>query len=203
MFTNLPEDVITNTFHFDPEPLVGLQTFANSTTPMLHDFYESAYALGGMANYVNLIGCYTKWYDLDMPEPRLPFRVALPTLAGVSAISDVPTEVSCVLSFEGVPVPGVPLGRQRGRIYLGALGQSWMTDSTSSSFPTFATASVNAVAGAANALQTAIDGAGLGEWVVLSPTAGQTFRVNNGHVDNTPDTQRRRGVKATSRQNWT
>lgn len=202
MFTNLPRDVITNTWHFDEEPLISLSQMAIAYTPLLHDFYTDAYALGGMANYVTLTDVYTKWYDLGQPEPRQPIRVQMASMASISAVSVLPTEVSCVLSFEASPSPGVPLARQRGRIYLGALGSNWMDPSTISTYPIFKPSLVAATATAAGAFKDAVDGAGFGSWVVLSTTANQTFVVNNGHVDNTPDTQRRRGVAATQRTNW-
>jgi len=45
--------------------------------------------------------------------------------------------------------------------------------------------------------------AGGWDWVVYSPTNGNTVNVDNGWVDNAFDTQRRRGLAVTARTNWT
>lgn len=95
----------------------------------------------------------------------------------------------------------MPQARRRGRIYLGPFGQTVLgTTAVTSDRPL--AAAVTAIANAATALATATAGAVV-PWVIYSPTNGSGAVVTDGWVDNAFDTQRRRGVAATSRTLWT
>ena len=202
-FTGLPEDVITNTWHFENLTTMDLAAISAAVQPALVDFYQEIYAgswsrashLGASAQW------HTNWYDLADPPPRPPLTLPLmPTTIAVSA-SQVPTEVACVLSFQADPQAGVPQARRRGRIFLGGAAGAWMTAGSASTFPSFATVFTQAVAAAAETLRDAVLAAGA-RWVVYSPTTDLTSLVSNGWVDNECDTQRRRGVEATVRTLW-
>lgn len=201
MFTNLPEDVATNTFHFTELTPLGLAAVAAAVTPLLADFYTDVYtAARQMGNYMNPGAATVRWYDLSEPQPRVPLIVPLAATIAVGA-STVPTETSCVLSFQGDRAPGIPQARRRGRIYLPALATTWMVGSTTGTFPTFNLLATGGVATAAEALR---DAAILvsARWSVWSTVDGAATFVTNGWVDNTPDTQRRRGVEPSNRLLW-
>lgn len=198
MFTNLPQDVITNTFHFSELTVVGLEPAADALTPKLADFYEAVYNGSlGMASYMQPTLAQVHWYDLNQPEPRIPYTLPLGASIPVSA-SSLPTEVAAVLSFQGDPAPGVPQARRRGRIYLGAVNHNALASSSVSAFPIWSTAWV---AGIVNGANTHLLNAGVTgmRWSVWSTVDQAPTYVTNGWCDNSPDTQRRRSVDPTVR----
>lgn len=197
--SNMPEDVITNTLYFQSTAL-DLAAAAALWTPRIATFYEEAYGGGlGIATYIaDDALCHVNWYDTDDPPPRAPLTVPLGQVFPLRTISAIPSEVACVLSFQGTPVSGQPQARRRGRIYLGALTGNWLSGSVTTAPPTFASGIPQVVADAAEAnLLTPGDADDF--WVVYSQTAPGWTTVSNGWVDNTPDTQRRRGVQPTLR----
>lgn len=196
-FTNLPTDVITNTLYFQ-----GAGTFEEDypdLTAPLNAFYEAIYAIG-MANYIDEALATIKYYDMEQPAPRVPEVVSLGLDVSNSA-STVPTEVAAVLSFQGTQVSGIPQARRRGRIYIGGLVAGQITTSAVDAFPILSTAFITDVNDAAEALRDTANGLSIG-WRVYSPTLGTFAAVANGWVDNSPDTQRRRSVAASSRTLW-
>lgn len=202
MFTNLPRDVITNTLWFrDDITPSTTQEAADGLGPLIQTFYISAYANGGLASYVLASQAYVNFYNMSDPEPRVPVRHDI-NLATASGVSDIPTEVSCVLSFQGDPESGVPAGRRRGRIYLGGLGSAFMSAGAPNAYPIIATVVRNAIGVAATTFRAAVNGTDDFTWVVNSTTAGETFDVTHGWVDDSPDTQRRRSVESNLRTLW-
>ena len=201
-FTNIPEDVITNTWHFESTGVtnaVAAITIANRLTT----FYTSVYSVSGSAgNHVNWSQGIVKVYDLADPLPRTPIIQTVPVFPTSPAASTIPTEMAIVLSYHAAPVSGVPNGRLRGRVYLGGFAQGVMGAGSASSFPTVGSSIRTQIASAATALKVA-NTANV-EWVQRS-TVGliTSSSIQGGWVDNTPDTQRRRGVKATTRNLWT
>lgn len=199
-FTNLPTDVITNTFHFRDIVPSTTNAVATAVSPLLGDLYELIYASSRGASYVNWPGSVINWYDLDDPPPRVP----LTTVLGASVTPTggvIPTEVAMVSSFQGDPVSGIPAGRRRGRVYLGGFAGGAAVGSASA-FPTWSPTTTGDVAAAFDAFQAATAALANHRWVVHSVAAGQDFDVTNGWVDNGPDTQRRRSVDATLRTTW-
>jgi hypothetical protein len=201
MFTNLPGDVVTNTWHFDPASPAPLETIADLLTPRLGTLYSAIYtSTKPMGPYMLPNLAEVHWYDLSAPPPRAPYIVPMVNTITIGA-GALPTEVACVLSFQADQVSGIPQARRRGRIFLGALGTSWMTGGTGAAFPVFTPAHLT---GIATALETfhanvQVDGA---DWTVWSPTDGSASQVTNGWIDNSPDTQRRRSVDPTARTLW-
>ncbi len=200
-FTNMPSDVITNTWHFDPLTPLDFEEVRDLVTPRLVTLYGTVYGGGrGLADYVVDTAGTVRWYDLQAPPPRAP--VILPfALPATSSTSSIPTEVALVLSFQAPQVSGAPQARRRGRVYFGALTSSFVQPATSSSFPRFTDAAVSSIAAAAAAFMDGLESDGV-RWTVWSPTDQASAIVTNGWVDNSPDTQRRRSVDATSRTTW-
>jgi hypothetical protein len=201
MFTNMPEDVITNTFHFFRALPEDLDVVADTLTPLLSAFYSTAYDLG-IAQYLNEAAAHVNWYDLSEPPPRAVETNPLvldPSIQGF--VTDVPTEVAAVLSFQGIPVSGTPQARRRGRIYLGALIPTQIAAGTNSAFPTIGSDFITDIVTAASTLKADAATAGF-VWSIWSPTDQGHVDIDNGWVDNSPDTQRRRSVDATARTTW-
>lgn len=200
-FSQLPEDVITNTLYFTSVGGEPVEDCATVVMPELVQFYNAVYGTGHqMANHCLPNFATVRWYNLADPPPREP--LVQPLLVSLTTVaSSIPTETACVLSFQGERVSGVPQARRRGRIYLGGLATGWIATGASATFPMMSVAGVNAVATAADNLRTDL-AAGTFKWSVWSPTDATFTLVSNGWVDNSPDTQRRRGVGASSRVLW-
>lgn len=194
-------DAITNTLHFIdfvPQPLADL---ADDVTPLIQTLYQQIYAGGQRAgNYMAWNLAEVNWYDLSQPTPRVPYTLPLP-LTITSAATFVAPESSAVLSFQAPRVPGVPQARRRGRIYLGGLGNGFITSSAPGTSPYVTTAVVDAIGTAAEVFRNAV-GATSARWAVWSPTDQAAYIITNGWVDNAIDTQRRRGTPATARSLW-
>jgi hypothetical protein len=203
MHTMLPGDVITNTFHFDPLTPLGFEATADLVTPELAQFYTAVYASGpGIANYMAISNdaFHVNWYDIESPPPHVPYTLPLgATLA--RAATTIPTEVACVLSIHAPVVGGVPMARRRGRLYIGGLTNAWVQASTSNQFPRFLQAAVNTVCIAAENLRDGVLAEGV-RWSIWSQVDQASSLVEAGWVDDSPDTQRRRGVEPTARTIW-
>lgn len=201
-FTNVPEDVITNIWHFESGgPLDS--ALATTLTTRIETFYETVYGFpNAAANHVNWAAATTKSYDLSDPIPRVPIIKPMVINVTTPVASNIPTEVACVMSYHAAPVSGVPQARLRGRIYLGGLGPVCVTAGTTSTFPILGGGLRGAIQTAAQALLAQNDG--VAEWVQRSRASGliTSSTITGGWIDNTPDTQRRRGVKATTRTLW-
>lgn len=207
--TNLPSDVMTNTFHFGVDDALGMIPATVDLIPALTAFYLDAYDLG-MAAYVNLPACHINFYDLSTPEPRIPYvDTTIGAQFGTNMTTGTtapPTEVAAVLSFEATPVAGGNQARRRGRVYLGGLTTAMLTaaSSTAPFFPIFNTNFLTDVIDSAetNLLSLNASSSGDIQWAVYSATEDVAYIVQQGWVDNSPDTQRRRGVLATARTLW-
>lgn len=200
-FTNFPEDVITNTYHFVdfvPQPMEDL---ADDVTPLLSDMYDSIYnSANSGGGYVLWNLARVQWYDLSQPEPRVPYIVPMPIAATVEA-TQIPTEVACVMSFQAPKISGIPQSRRRGRVYLGGLASGWFSPSSTSAYPRFSTGKQTIVTNAMEAFHTAVS-ATSARWAVWSPTDQAAYLISDGWMENSPDTQRRRSVAPTARVLW-
>jgi hypothetical protein len=201
-FTGIPEDVITNVWHF--EWLVGTPSGSNFTNLRnnLDAFYTSVYTIGAgadwIAPWVDISNCRIKVYDLDDPIPRAPvYENTFAITATPVTNSSVPLETAICLSFQGEPVSGTPQARRRGRIFIG--GWAGLADAgDATSFPEVSSELRTGICAAAETLYDA-----MAEddwfWVVWSRVDEEAALVTNGWVDNAFDTQRRRGNAATAR----
>lgn len=202
MFTNLPSDVVTNTLHFDPLTPLGFQETADLVQPHLTSFYQTCYGsvTGGMASYMSPSTATVNWYDLGEPTPRVPYTLPLGATI-TTGVTQLPTEVSVVLSFQGPRVAGMPQARRRGRIFLGGITHAWFDNSSASAFPKLTGSKSAVLAVACEALRDGVLSDGV-RWSVWSQTDQASALVDNGWIDNGPDTQRRRSVESSLRNVW-
>lgn len=201
-FTNLPEDVITNTFHFEATTGATPEQVSTDVTPSLAAFYTDGYGSDGIAFYINRSLAHVKWYNLSNPEPRVPFVADL----GIGSIpqgnSNLPTEVAMCLSFQGDPLSGQSQARRRGRVFLGGMPQGIISPSIGNNFPIWHPTVVQRWVTSAQDNLYGVSGATSPDWVVWSPTSQAAVEITNGWVDNAPDTQRRRSIDPTLRTIW-
>jgi hypothetical protein len=199
-FTEVPEDVIINTFAFGTAtPGAPSEADLTSITNSIIDFYAGATSPGPtlasfMTNFLtNLAKHEVRLYDLALPPGAPPVRTTQFALA-VTSGQQLPAEVSLCLSFKAAPQAGVAAGRLRGRIYLGPLSTAVLGVSQNSD--------IRPATGVQNALADAglrLAGAAGHDLSVYSRTLGVLNPVTELWVDNAFDTQRRRGSKPTSR----
>lgn len=188
---NVPANYITNSFAFYVTGDDPMDT--DEVTTAIKDFYDDVVSYYSVAVAQN--GHLIKYYQLPGVVPNYPFEEDTFNLAAPPAGSGLPAEVSLVLSFQGIRQAGFPQARRRGRIYIGPLDTSGMDDQRP--LATFVTNLANAGA-TFKANIEAITG-GAHRWAIWSHVDQEAVIVANGWVDNAWDTQRRRGLRATSR----
>lgn len=207
MDSALPEDAAQNTFHF-----VGGttdQAGADDTIAALADFYNTNGATGfKVAQYLSTKCTGTAQvalYDLGDAQPRVPFAEDTFTISTPTTGDNLPEEVALCLSYQADALSGVSQARRRGRIFIGPLYSAAITQPSARPADNAITALKEAGA------RLAITGGHNfgGAWCVYSPTANPTGAgesgaavISNGWVDNAWDTQRRRGLAATTRNTW-
>lgn len=131
----------------------------------------------------------------------------------------LPSEVACCLSYKSTLSGAVPPARRRGRIYFGPLGMGSVNDS--GTHPVVLALLQDTLLAAAPTLKAALTAIGV-DWSVYSrpfpgrpetdrpgnprgplpalpARAGAVFHITNFWVDNSFDTIRKRGERATSR----
>lgn len=194
--TNLPEDIVTNTYYWqtgDTNPAAERTEIANRIVAAYNAMGPNYSAdVSRAAN-----ACRIKYYDLSQPEPRLPILESGFTLvaSGQPTVGS-PQEIAAVLSFRSSQVPGFPLARRRGRVYLGP----WAPTLLASSY--VPTALVTGIRQFGERLLTPVDVLQEVTWCQYSSTTGLMLAVVTGHVDNAWDIQRRRGIRANARQTF-
>lgn len=188
----IPANYLSNTIYVEMD---FSQVNVDAVVDRIKDFYDaleptvlgSALAIGPHV---------TKWYAVPGTTPNYPQYESEWSLASVPNEAGLPSEVALVLSFQGERVPGIEQNRRRGRIYLGPLQIGMNTSGRPTS------TRITTIVNAAKALGDGIASDTGGNWVVWSGTSGVSTEVKNGWVDNAFDTQRRRGVDATSRSEF-
>lgn len=146
------------------------------------------------ASTVNQNGHIIKVYDMADPEPRAPILEDTFDFNTNPTSNPLPSEVAVCLSFQAARQSGNPQSRRRGRIYIGPLGVNGLD---TSGRPSSAHMTALANAGSAFLAQSVTDGDWA--WAVWSTVDQNISFVTNGWVDNSYDTQRRRGLEYTSR----
>jgi hypothetical protein len=209
--TGLPEDVVTNTFHFHN---IGTNTFEQASaiiSDALVNFFNgltSPATTFPVCTFINdqisrttnasLVKCYN---GATAPGVRVP-EITAWTLGAVGNTTSYPAEVACCLSFRTVDEELViPQARARGRVYIGPLNSD-AVGAESAGDPRPDATYISRVLDAAERLADAT----LAEdiyWSVYSPSSNVLSRIKTAWVDNAFDTQRRRGAKATSRTSRT
>ncbi len=191
--SNLPRDVVSNQWAFDG-PVDDATTLAISNA--IKGFYD-AIRSSTLSNQIAGSGHLNKFSVLPPLVPNYPFKEYTWAFATAPSATSLPPECAIVLSFQGTKSPGFEQARRRGRIYLGPCS----TGASTGGSPTAAT--VTAIANAASAFKTAIDGiAGGVTWGVWSSTDQELVPIDNGWVDAEFDTQRSRGIRTTTRTTW-
>lgn len=137
-----------------------------------------------------------KLYDIEDPPPSPPKALKKAGSPGAVGSSLVPRDVALCLSF----FSGSNTPRRRGRLYLPA---TWVMKHTGGSGvgPQPTTSEQNAGKDLAQSFAS-LGGLNV-DWIVYSQADNAGRTVSNAYVDNEWDTQRRRGLKATSRVAWT
>nr|CRY97260.1 hypothetical protein [uncultured prokaryote] len=206
-FTGDPSDVWTNRFHFEvADDMADPASVAVFITDALKTFYTTIYpSASDRANYVAWGLAVVKCYDQRDVVPRPLYEIPLSASPLTSsATSTIPTEVAVVASWRAQQVPGIRYQSMYNRIYLGGLIAAQMQPSSASAYPTILNTFAATICGAMSDLQAyTTDGF---QWVQVGKGLGgpQTYRpIIGGFVDNSPDTQRRRSVEASSRTLWT
>lgn len=209
-FTGIPTDVITNSWHmiFDNGGSAPSGSDYTAACNALQTFYNSMYGVASLAQWVDKTSASIKVYDLTLAPPRVPVHTQAVPVTNTQTAGYTPTEVAMCLSFKGTYVSGIDTARQRGRVYLGGFSQVTSNGGTTT-FPTINSTIRSTVCTAASTLKGALATANW-IWVVASNAqvaspqgAGfQTFDVTGGWIDDTPDTQRRRGLKTTVRSTF-
>lgn len=201
----LPEDQFVNTWHADG-PAGADGAYAANLAQAFIDFYltsansvDSPWAF--LSNAVATNGHTVKVYALAEPEPRAPIFEDTFDLPGALSVEGYPAEVAICCSFRGAQVSGANMARRRGRIFFGPL------KNTAGDLIDNAVRPVSALQNClvANMEQLKADVEAIaagGHWAVYSPSSNQMHPVVAGWVDNSFDTQRRRGEKPTARVTW-
>jgi hypothetical protein len=197
--SGLPEDVTINTFHFNVGT-VGTAAY-NSINTNLSRFYSVAGTTSGAAVDDFLSAVIAGTYNLDLylmtdPEPRSPVATYSGTLTPGTGKA-LPSEVALVASFQGTPTSGQIQARRRGRVYIGPLD----ADAADSAGTRPAQQLIDTLTEVSERLMTECTASAI-PWIVYSPTGSLFTAVTNGWVDNSFDTQRRRGEAATARYTW-
>lgn len=191
-FDSNPENIAVNTWHCDALSLPGgYVDFVEDLTT----FYQAIDSL--YSSLVDNASATLTTYNMTDPKPRAPVDVR--TIGSFTKGSGtLPTEVAVCLSFQGERVSGEDQARRRGRVYIGPLSSTVMASDSIY----IDSGDRDTLANAAGALVFASDASITYKWCVYSPTNEDLVTVNNGWVDNAPDTQRRRGIPSAARTLW-
>lgn len=227
--TGLPADDVVNTFSFETNEGAASTSVAAALNGHVAASYviPSGTTIGGYGAGVAPVGQWlahylrtgatptVKAYDADAPGSPL----ATSTWAGGITTgldsNSLPAEVALCLSFQGLPLaateapddadadsaPERPQSRRRGRVYIGPLSPSCAGGNPSRP----QSGVINSLLKMAKFLRNPTSGtltAVNAEWGVISRAGvgGLGFTsVDQAWVDDEFDTQRRRGLKATSR----
>jgi hypothetical protein len=205
--TALAQDRAINVWHFMSAG--GNQPLAVDTAALeanLIDFYTGIHtgSTNAISNFISAdrSGIWEiKMYDLEDAKPRAPIRDSFPT-AFTTGATAYPSEVSLCLSYQAQRLSGFAQASRRGRLYIGPL--STATGVSTTGIPvTTANGIVATLAAAGTAMAGKSPTTNGFVWCIYSPKFNTGAVVTDGWVDNAFDTQRRRGLKATSRTLWT
>ena len=189
----IPENYVTNTLSFD---FTNSGANIDAATLNIKDFYDDI-NVAVFPSTMSQTGHIIKWYLHGGPRPNYPQKETGFSLATAPSSDPMPSEVALVASFQGIRIPGQDQRRKQGRIYLGQVKESANTSGGRVSGSVAAT-----VAQAMEDFKSAVDTDTDGTWTVYSAANATSVEVDNGWVDDTWDTQRRRGLQVTARTLW-
>jgi hypothetical protein len=187
------EDWYVNTFHMIPQttPLAAATAFS---VPVI-TFYRAIDTQ--LSAFVAQTGHIIRYYDLDEPEPRVPIDEETFDFDTAPAVSRMPPEVACCMSYRAYYESGTPNARRRGRVFVGPLG-----DSTVGPAGTFTNGFVDLLALAGQTFFNAVHDTDEALMAIYSPTDGVAHEARLLWVDNEIDIQRRRSTRASYRKDW-
>lgn len=212
--SGLATDVSINTFYIlgpgsDLTGMVGIKD-------AIIGFYENTVTGGNtLTMFLHTAAMSTdnrhtiKCYDMSTAPPRVPFyEFSDPGEAAAGTGFDgLPHEVAICLSYKSTPQSGLNAKRRRGRIYVGPLNLQANEDVAPTNVTRPADAMINTLLLAGVELKSTIGAVGY-EWVGFSPTTANPafpvigeagmFPIDILSVDNSFDTQRRRGEARTA-----
>lgn len=201
MDTGSGEDIAVNTFHFATTlPDASDVLILNDIQIALGNCVQGYLAY--CAADVKPTDVRWKVYDASAPTPRAPIRDVILKAGMTTGVSSLPHELAVCASFQGSRISGVPQARRRGRIYIGPLSASAMNGAVP------ATAFLTAINTAMKGLADAGNPTANWTWCVFSrrgiapPAPPNAVEIIDGWTDNAFDTQRRRGVRATTKTAW-
>ena len=187
---SIPENYVTNSWAFTGSDVPGVITGITAALKGFYDYITSTILTSLTAQN----GHSVKYYNLPGVKPNYPFSEAVWNLGSAPSSTPLPAEVALCMSFQGQRAAGFPQARRRGRIYIGPCNQA----NNSSGRPSAGTISTLTTAGANfKAAISALTGDTV--WSVWSDRDQTGVEVTDGWVDNSWDTQRRRGYDSTSR----
>lgn len=199
--TGLPSDQYVNTWHFYHSSIAPISDHDN-VRDMLKDFYTLAVPSSvSVSKYLTsklTTTAKVKSYNLDEDKPRVPAYESTFPLTGLGTGMPVPYESALCLSFEGAKASGEIQARKRNRVYLGPLASGILW----SDGRPIATA-LTVITEAAKRLWNAADASATWDWKVYSPTNDEIYAVKHLWCDDAFDSQRRRGLAASTRVQWT
>lgn len=170
-------------------------TYATNWTTELKGFYDDllpAGALRGMAQNNHLV----KFYDIEAPQPNYPLFERTFNLASTPNAVDMPQEVALCVSYANTSANTIARGRRRGRLYISGWGEA----SNTTGRPT--TTAMDALLDAFTDYVVAFNALGTLDASIWSRVGNTTYTIETAKVDNSWDTQRRRGVAPTASSTW-
>lgn len=192
--SGVAEDFVTNSWAFKGTAPAGDTTGITAALAAFYSAIRSAVLPGTIVQN----GHEIKYTELPGAKPNYPFLTSVMNLSASPSGAELPSECAIVLSFEGSKAAGFPQARRRGRVFLGPV----LSSANSAGRPSAAT--ITAITTAASAFKTAINALPSDtQWAIWSPSDGNAVEVVSGWVDNSFDTQRRRGIRTNSRTTWT
>lgn len=199
--TGESRDRMVNTFHF-----LGGGTDYSNIVDLLTDFWtQPGTSYTNITDHMSgsVMGTTAECiiYDLEDETPRHPVHAETITALDLGGGVGNAAQVACCLSFEAAGVSGVNQNRRRNRIYIPGLATNQMA------YPgQFDAALLDDIVRSAHDLKVAADSSVSWNWVVYSPSTVSGGDVETGAlaiddiwVDSSPDIQRRRKQRATSR----
>lgn len=201
--TGLPRDVAENTFAFKCGAFeTNIDTFQAALESFYNDTIDGSAPLAArLSSVIMRDQCSIVWRGVDdATGAQTSATTVRPwTLGDEPTGTSLPLEVALCLSY-GTNTPfDTPVQRRRGRIYIGPLNGNQI--SVEDDLPAPTSGLGLRMRKGAVMLKETLPPVGLG-WSIWSRTDGELYPIEGGWVDNEFDTQRRRGVEATSRDLW-
>nr|CRY96102.1 hypothetical protein [uncultured prokaryote] len=210
---DIKRDVSENVWWFFSEDLtVDNDIMASDAIARMQSFWEDTpdgvdHPLGYYMSSVlkrDTDACDILVYDAQGDAGAPPFTTAQFTLGGNHTPNvNMPEEVALCASYwsKNPSLQGnlLPRPRRQGRVYIGPFNTWALANGTSG----YARPNPDLTATLVGAISHIADNnADDGGWCVLSRASHQSSVITNGWVDDAWDTQRRRGVDASTRTSW-